>query len=46
LQARRRGTPCASSLSPILLAATACGPFVYKIDVQQGNYVTQDAAAR
>ena len=30
----------------ILLAATACGPFVYKIDVQQGNYVTQDTAAR
>ena len=24
------------------LAATACGPFVYKIDVQQGNYVTRD----
>ena len=21
-----------------------CGPFVYRIDVQQGNYVTQDVA--
>ncbi|MEO7741704.1 MAG: outer membrane protein assembly factor BamE [Usitatibacter sp.] len=34
------------ALAAILLAATACGPFVYKIDVQQGNYVTQDTAAR
>ena len=23
-------------------ALAGCGPFVYKIDVQQGNYVTQD----
>jgi outer membrane protein assembly factor BamE len=23
-------------------AVSGCGPFVYKIDVQQGNYVTQD----
>ena len=22
--------------------ASACSPFIYKIDVQQGNYVTQD----
>jgi outer membrane protein assembly factor BamE len=27
------------------LALTGCG-FVYKIDVQQGNYVTQDVVAR
>ncbi|HUP98779.1 MAG TPA: outer membrane protein assembly factor BamE [Usitatibacter sp.] len=36
---------------PLILAVTcallaACGPFVYKIDVQQGNYVTQDVVAR
>ena len=24
----------------------ACGPFVYRIDVQQGNYVTQDLVAK
>ena len=34
------------ALAAILLAASACGPLVYKIDVQQGNYVTQDLAAR
>lgn len=34
------------ALAAIALAATACGPLVYKIDVQQGNYVTQDTAAR
>ena len=34
------------ALAAILLAAAACGPLVYKIDVQQGNYVTQDTAAR
>ena len=28
------------------LLACACGPFVYKIDVQQGNVVTQEAAAQ
>ncbi len=28
------------------LLASGCGPFVYKIDVQQGNYVTQDVVAR
>lgn len=34
------------TLAAILLAATACGPLVYRIDVQQGNYVTQDTVAR
>lgn len=34
------------ALAAILLTATACGPLVYKIDVQQGNYVTEDTAAR
>lgn len=34
------------ALAAILFAATACGPFVYRIDVQQGNYVTQDTVAR
>jgi outer membrane protein assembly factor BamE len=28
------------------LLASGCGPFVYKIDVQQGNYVTQDVVAK
>ena len=28
------------------LAAAACGPFVYKIDVQQGNVVTQEAVSQ
>lgn len=28
------------------LAAVACGPFVYKIDVQQGNVVTQEAVSQ
>jgi outer membrane protein assembly factor BamE len=28
------------------ILASGCGPFVYKIDVQQGNYVTQDVAAK
>ncbi len=34
------------ALAAVLAAATACGPLVYKIDVQQGNYVTQDVVAR
>jgi outer membrane protein assembly factor BamE len=34
------------ALAALLLAAAACGPLVYKIDVQQGNYVTQDTVAR
>jgi outer membrane protein assembly factor BamE len=34
----------ALAASCCLLAA--CGPFVYKIDVQQGNYVTQDLVAK
>jgi outer membrane protein assembly factor BamE len=33
-------------LAAILLSVAACGPLVYKIDVQQGNYVTEDVAAR
>lgn len=28
------------------LLAAACGRFPYRIDVQQGNYVTQDLVAR
>ena len=28
------------------LLASGCGPFVYRIDVQQGNYVTEDAVAK
>jgi len=28
------------------ILASGCGPFVYKIDVQQGNYVTQDVVAK
>ena len=28
------------------LLASGCGPFVYKIDVQQGNYVTEEMAAK
>ena len=28
------------------LAVAGCGRFVHKIDVQQGNYVTQDLVAR
>jgi outer membrane protein assembly factor BamE len=34
---------------PLLVScilASGCGPFVYKIDVQQGNYITQDAVAK
>ena len=31
-------------LAPILAAALALGGCVYKIDIQQGNYVTQDVA--
>jgi outer membrane protein assembly factor BamE len=33
---------------PIIAAllVAACGPFVYKIDVQQGNYVTQETVAQ
>ena len=31
-------------LAALLLAA--CGPFVYKIDVQQGNYVTQETVSQ
>jgi outer membrane protein assembly factor BamE len=27
------------------LALAACGPFVHRIDVQQGNYVTHDSVA-
>ena len=34
------------ALAALLLAATACGPLVYRIDVQQGNYVTHDTVAR
>jgi len=33
----------------VLIAASlaaACGPFVYKIDVQQGNVVTQEAVSQ
>lgn len=28
------------------LALSGCGPFVYRIDVQQGNYVPEETAAR
>ena len=28
------------------LLASACGPFVYRIDVQQGNVVTQEAVSQ
>lgn len=28
------------------LVLAACGPFVHRIDVQQGNYVTQDSVAK
>ncbi|MGZ5084382.1 MAG: outer membrane protein assembly factor BamE [Usitatibacter sp.] len=31
-------------LAPILAAALVLGGCVYKIDIQQGNYVTQDVA--
>jgi outer membrane protein assembly factor BamE len=31
-------------LAPILAATLALGGCVYKIDIQQGNYVTQDVA--
>ncbi len=36
------------SLAILLCGAlvAACGQFPYRIDVQQGNYVTQDAVAR
>ena len=34
------------ALAVSCLLASGCGPFVYKIDVQQGNYVTQDVVAR
>jgi outer membrane protein assembly factor BamE len=33
-------------LAASCLALAACGPFVHRIDVQQGNYVTQDTVAR
>jgi outer membrane protein assembly factor BamE len=36
-------------LAPVLLACLllpGCGYLVYKMDVQQGNYVTQDVVAR
>ena len=33
-------------LAAALLLAAACGPFVYKIDVQQGNVVTQEALSQ
>lgn len=44
--------PVASPAMRVLAIASccvllsACGPFVHRIDVQQGNYVTQDVAAR
>lgn len=28
------------------LVLAACGPFVHRIDVQQGNYVTEDTVAK
>jgi outer membrane protein assembly factor BamE len=28
------------------LVLAACGPFVHRIDVQQGNYVTEDSVAK
>ena len=28
------------------LTLAACGPFVHRIDVQQGNYVTQETVAK
>lgn len=34
------------ALAAALLLASACGPFVYKIDVQQGNVVTQEAVSQ
>jgi outer membrane protein assembly factor BamE len=29
-----------------LFLLCACGPLVYRIDVQQGNYITQDVASK
>src|SRR5687767_10925320 len=34
------------ALAAALLLASACGPFVYRIDVQQGNVVTQEAVSQ
>ena len=34
------------ALAAAVLLASACGPFVYRIDVQQGNVVTQEAVAQ
>lgn len=35
-----------SALLAVCTLAAGCGPFVYKIDVQQGNYVTEDNVAK
>ena len=34
------------ALAAAMLLVTACGPFVYRIDVQQGNVVKQEAVAQ
>ena len=31
------------AIAALAALLAGCGPFVYRIDVQQGNYVTQDA---
>ena len=33
-------------LAAAMLLATSCGPFVYRIDVQQGNVVTQETVSQ
>ena len=35
-----------TALAAALFLASACGPFVYRIDVQQGNVVTQEAVSQ